>query len=64
MTDDDKEKKAARLEAEAQAEAGRGGRWSGRGGGGPVEQARVDKDVVYRVVVADREVWRREVEDR
>ncbi len=34
MSDDDKEKKAARLEAEAQAEGGRGGR-GGRGAGGP-----------------------------
>ncbi len=34
MSDDDKEKKAARLEAEAQAEGGRGGR-GGRGSGGP-----------------------------
>ena len=34
MSDDEKEKKAARLEAEAQAEGGRGGR-GGRGAGGP-----------------------------
>ena len=33
MSDDEKEKKAARLEAEAQAEGGRGGR-GGRGAGG------------------------------
>ena len=34
LSDDDKERKAARLEAEAQAEGGRGGR-GGRGPGGP-----------------------------
>lgn len=34
MSDDEKERKAARLEAEAQAEGGRGGR-GGRGAGGP-----------------------------
>lgn len=34
MTDDEKERKAARLEAEAQAEGGRGARGRGAGGGG------------------------------
>src|SRR5690606_16774750 len=34
ISDDEKERRAARLEAEAQAEGGRGGR-SGRGAGGP-----------------------------
>ncbi len=34
MTDDEKERKAARLEAEAQAEGGRGGRTRGAGGPG------------------------------
>ena len=40
-SDDDKEKKAARLQAEAEAEGGRGGRGAGRGGPGGPQKRRI-----------------------
>jgi small subunit ribosomal protein S2 len=41
ISDDDKEKKAARLQAEAEAEGGRGGRGAGRGGPGGPQKRRI-----------------------